>query len=1064
MTTNTNKIFAYQWTTEYEDDDTARKTHIRIYGIALDDQNKQHPTGRARRGPQTVCLRTTFTPYAYIELPDDDKDLVSFIEAAIKRHTQYTEVMYKTHLYNSSNTTTARTGGAPFLFCQCATKQAILEITYMLKTGVMIPGRGKICLRVHETQAAPILQMASLRKIPMAGWILFKNADLQTGERKITCCDLEYKVRWKQLFKCEFEGEPPAVVPKTIAFDLEVNSVNTGQLPSDRPGDAIFQISCVVAAEGGREKHLFTLSANDGPLALSGPGISVSLGRPEGLLDGVVVHVYEAEEELLKGFIDFVSEERPNVLTGYNIFGFDIEYLMKRCIRFCLSTELKSLSFNKQSMAKIETVKWSSSAYKNQEFKFLNWEGILLLDLLPLIQRDYKLDTYSLKNVTHVFLNNDTKDPVSYKDVFEAYRTREREKLEVVGKYCVQDSNLCIELMNHLHCWTALSEMAKVCNVSMFTLYTQGQQIKTFSQVYKHCLERNIVVDTDGYVTKGSDRYTGAYVFEPVPGYYNRVCPLDWSSLYPSIMISENICPSTLAPDCEPDENCNIFEWEDHIGCEHDPRVIKKNELNQQIAVIETRIKELMKKRDGITSKTVVHGIKVKDAKARIQQQINREREKQRPYQKERSELTKAKPADREDEEGNKISGVICAKRYYRFLKAGVKKGVIPTIIQDLLDSRNRVKKLMKAASPAQRLVYDKEQLAYKISANSMYGAMGVRKGYLPFMPGAMCITYAGRKSIERTAQLIVENWGGKLVYGDTDSNYVIFPQKETIQETWDYAIEVAAAVSKEFPPPMKLEFEGTIYERFLILSKKRYMYQETDRAGNLSKKIGKKGVILARRDNSGMMRKIYEKTAHMIFDRVPAPEIEYAIIEYISDMFRNVIDYQDYVITKSVGDTEGDGSTLLSSTARLGDYKIRQKLPDSCEERNSVLRGKSEKEFYISQCPAHIQLAERMRNRGIPVSAGSRIEYVVVKHYSKNATLGERLEDFDTFKQNTWVKKIDTEYYLNSLINALDQMLDVGIKNNHFVSDQYKIRMQFEKVVKEIKKLGRPKFVKKQT
>ena len=63
--------------------------------------------------------------------------------------------------------------------------------------------------------------------------------------------------------------------------------------------------------------------------------------------------------------------------------------------------------------------------------------------------------------------------------------------------------------------------------------------------------------------------------------------------------------------------------------------------------------------------------------------------------------------------------------------------------------------------------VLDKRQLAYKISANSMYGAMGVKKGYLPLMPAAMCITFMGRTNIEIVAKTIQEKYRGELVYGD---------------------------------------------------------------------------------------------------------------------------------------------------------------------------------------------------------------------------------------------------------------------------------------------------------
>ena len=66
--------------------------------------------------------------------------------------------------------------------------------------------------------------------------------------------------------------------------------------------------------------------------------------------------------------------------------------------------------------------------------------------------------------------------------------------------------------------------------------------------------------------------------------------------------------------------------------------------------------------------------------------------------------------------------------------------------------------------------VLNKRQLAYKVSANSMYGAMGVRRGYLPFLPGAMCTTAKGRQSIEKAANEIQKNHKGTLIYGDTDS------------------------------------------------------------------------------------------------------------------------------------------------------------------------------------------------------------------------------------------------------------------------------------------------------
>ncbi len=732
---------------------------------------------------------------------------------------------------------------------------------------------------------------------------------------------------------------------------------------------------------------------------------------------------------------------------------------MRRACRFFLADDFKLIGFNKHTPARIEEVKWSSSAYKNQVFKFINWEGILLLDLLPIIRRDYKLDTYTLKNVTATFLNNNTKDPVTYKDIFIACKTRE--KMDVVGKYCVQDSDLCIELMNHLHTWVALSEMAKVCNVSMFTLYTQGQQIKLYSQVYKYCLKENIVVDNDGYEAKSNERYRGAHVIEPTPGFYERVVPVDFCSLYPSLIIAYNICYSTIADETTPDDQCNIFNWEDHVGCEHDPKEIKIKALTEKIDKIGKELSALRTKRDEIKAFTVPKGTTVKDAKAKIQLKIDEKMASQKPFREQRQELKKTKLSDREDENGNKISGVVCAKRYYRFLKPKIKKGVIPTIIQSLLDSRKRVKELMKKCEDkSQKVVYDKEQLAYKVSANSMYGAMGVKKGYLPFMPGAMCVTYAGRTALEKTAELIQSQFRGTLVYGDTDSCYVTFPHIKSITKTWDYAIEVADGVTnwmengnRVFSPPIKLEFENTIYERFLILSKKRYMYQEIDRDGNLNKKVGKKGVILARRDNSQVVRSVYEQVTAMIFDGKTQDDLYQHVDNYVMDIYDNKLDYKDYVITKSVGDSDG---SVDNETGRVGDYKVKE-LPSDPKERADFLGERSEKEYYVSCMPAQVQLAERMKRRGVPVDAGSRIEYVVTKKPGAS-TLGQKIEDYDYFKRHASVLSLDPKYYVEAMINPLDQIF----KTMGYGDMMKQISAKWDKISKEREEARRPILVRK--
>ena len=174
-------------------------------------------------------------------------------------------------------------------------------------------------------------------------------------------------------------------------------------------------------------------------------------------------------------------------------------------------------------------------------------------------------------------------------------------------------------------------------------------------------------------------------------------------------------------------------------------------ELNKYIDTEKEKIKKLREKRDNTLDKL---------RKQEIKEEIKNKVDDLKPYSKERSEITKT------------ISkNPMCEKRYYRFLKKPM--GVIPTIIQGLLDARKHTRKvdMVKCKKKIKELedqdgsisdiielknmlnVLDKRQLAYKVSSNSMYGAMGVKKGYLPFMPGAMCTTYMGRVNIEKVAK-----------------------------------------------------------------------------------------------------------------------------------------------------------------------------------------------------------------------------------------------------------------------------------------------------------------------
>lgn len=1031
-----NYLFSYSWIL---DDSEKESTTIRLYGLS--------------RQNESICLRINdFTPYLYVELPpsinwDQNIQHLSFsIDRLMGRIKPVSKkLVYKKHLYGYTLVDN-QISTYPYLLCVFSSKFDIKSFEYRMKSPIEIQGLGKYLLKIHETHADPILQMVCCRKISTAGWIQFRGTQVQP-DNKVTTCLEEYIVPWKNL------SPAPEVdiicSPKILAFDIEVNSTNPAVMPdAKKPGDKIFQISCVIMDKNIITNHL------------------LSLGNPDQLKTGedVIIHSYSTESDLLEGFSVCIRDWNPHIITGYNILGFDFPYMVKRAkLNMCLSSfDLLSMSDTLHSPEK--KIKWSSAAFGHQEYEFLDAEGRVIIDLLPIIRRDYKLSSYSLKSVSSNFLE-ETKDDLSPNGIFKCYRLgmkggqKGNEALGVCGKYCVKDSSLVIKLMDKLNIWAGLCEFANTCNVSIFSHYTQGQEKKVYSQIYLYAMHNNIVVEKDKYICKDSERYVGAHVFDPVPGVYENVIPFDFCSLYPSIMIAYNIDYSTFVEDpLIPDELCHVMNFEDHVNCKHDPKIIRKLELTEIINEGNEFIKKLRNQKK--TSK--IH----KTENNYIDNQIKKIKLELAPRLKERASILIT----------NK--NVMCEKRNYRFIKEP--KGVLPTIIQNLLDARAHTRSIISKNNkiissdidPCKKkdleqlnIILDKRQLAYKVGCNSMYGIMAIRNGgSIPFMPGAMCTTYMGRINIQKTADVLKSKYNAEFVYGDTDSNYVMFPNIFQKNELWDTAIRIADELSALFPPPMKLEFEKIIYTRFMILTKKRYMYRYCYREGIESNCVGKKGVLLARRDTCQFIKNIYEKIVTMIFDGENYRCIVMTVIKFCIEMLHGKFPSSDFVITKAVGCTGNMNLQKIvddkgKTKGMMGDYTVPL-LPSTKEEYQNQLIKKNvttEKDYYLKCLPAQVQLADKIRKRGQRVDVGTRLEYVILESSSHKQY--EKIESFSYFKKYKSVLNLDYLYYLKLMIIPVDQIFNSifsSTKKDIFLSFYNHVKNR-KKVIESINKINKP-------
>lgn len=1007
------EVFPYGWHT-YEENGSIG---IRIFGLNQENEN-------------VFVLVTGFTPYIYLELPDHVpwtthriQALSNKLDTLVERGRPVQKVFQrKKKLYYAKKDKTDAgyvDKTYPFLKCFFGCHSDIRPFMYKATRPIYVGDMGSIKLNVHENDANPILQFMCMKNIKPASWFTFQGGKKITKEDdKLSDCTHEFEVPYQRIVPIE---KNTVSAPLIMGFDIEVNSSNPNIAP--RHGvreDKVFQISCVFCRNGQPEssyqKVILTLNKNK-------KGEEISL-KQDVVGDDTEIRLFPTEAELLEGFTDIVNELQPNIITGYNIFSFDLPYMYARAKLTGSVTTFDQLSFIRGEHCKEKEIKWSSSAFKNQNFTYIDAPGRLWVDMLPIIQRDYKLENYKLKTVSDYFLGQ-TKDPLSVKGIFKCYRMFTPESLSIVAKYCVKDSELVVKLFEKLQVWIGLTEMANTCNTPVFTLFTQGQQIKIFSQVYKKCLADDYVIDKDSFVVNENDNFTGAYVFTPEPGLYDMVVSFDFSSLYPSTIIAYNIDYSTLVLDeTIPDDKCHIFDWEDHCGCK----------CGKDLTVRKTKPKN-----------------------------------------------------------------IVCGHQRFRFMKEPA--GVIPTLLKNLLDARKRTNsemKRLKSMLPTlppdekaltERLitVLDKRQLSYKVSANSMYGGMGVKKGYLPFLPGAMCTTARGRESIEKASKFLVENLGGKLIYGDTDSCYLSFPKYTTEADAKDldlYCRQVEEEMTSLFPRPMKFAYEEAIYWRYLILSKKRYMALKCDTNGAISSKIEKRGVLLSRRDNSAYSRDFYSKVIMSAFYKEPIEKVLLTMTDELNRLSNHSVVTKDLTISKSVGDIKDykirplpdDNKKLekrlkelelLDERADLTAVRtIFQSYVDKNETEYDMLRLKYGLEHLIVQeyinkaLPSQVQLAEKMRRRGTRVDPGERIGYCVIEsdHNIKDK-LFNKIEDIDYYKEHSTILKIDSLYYSKLMINPIDEVLSAVYKKEDLFKKYYKTRESYWKVVKQLAELFRPKI-----
>ena len=247
-------------------------------------------------------------------------------------------------------------------------------------------------------------------------------------------------------------------------------------------------------------------------------------------------HYFDNEVELIKTLF---TEYMANVscITGWNWFGYDYPYLFNRAkylgmdmIRMIMGDNLcGTITYNPQNARTREerlTLPAHRMMYDYMEI-YAKWDR----SISP--KESNKLDWVSekalgVKKVVH---------ELGFKALWE-------QKPDEYVFYNGVDSILVREIDKKLKTAQTFFTLANLLHVPALTAFSPVRSLETVQTEYLY-KEGKIFPKTQKEDTNGDQSYTGAFVYEPIPGVYKNVIALDFASLYPSTIRQFNISPDT---------------------------------------------------------------------------------------------------------------------------------------------------------------------------------------------------------------------------------------------------------------------------------------------------------------------------------------------------------------------------------------------------------------------------------------------------------------------------------------------------------------------------------------
>jgi DNA polymerase I len=310
--------------------------------------------------------------------------------------------------------------------------------------------------------------------------------------------------------------------PNLLCFDIEV--YNPLGVPRASV-DPVIMISYAYSANGKNGGGVVTYKKVDLPF----------------------VEVVADEKALFKRFMMIVKDLEIDIISGYNSANFDVRYMLERAEKLRIEFDLSRF----RGGTRIE---------KHGLYDRVKLGGRVHIDVYLVVKfvavvgaAEYilKMNSYTLKNVYEA-VSKDKKITVEKRDIYKLWDGTEKE-LKELAVYNMNDSEALMEVYGKFV--PIMVELSKTTGdvPSDVAVSTAGQLVEFTLMRYAYKQQEVIPNRPDEYAikTRMDNPIEGAYVKTPEPGIYENLALFDFRGLYPSIIVSHNIDPSSLCEDCK---------------------------------------------------------------------------------------------------------------------------------------------------------------------------------------------------------------------------------------------------------------------------------------------------------------------------------------------------------------------------------------------------------------------------------------------------------------------------------------------------------------------------------